>query len=106
MTPSIYEFTVEDYLQLQESGNGRLIYGNDWPFNVSIFKSLKSRYLAVKQMWDTIETITSQTGISASDTLDVLLGYYEIFTDIATDIENGVISEEDITEMINTIDGE
>jgi hypothetical protein len=105
MTQSLYELSLADYLKLEESGNGKLIYSSEWPANVSVFKSMKSRYLAVKQMYSVIEDVSGATGCSAEDLIGVVLAYSELFEDIRNDVENGVISQEDIEAMINYIDG-
>ena len=105
MTQSLYELSLADYLKLEESGNGRLIYSNEWPANISVFKSMKSRYLAVQHLYSVIEDVSGATGCSAEDLIGVILSYSEIFDDIRKDVENGVISQEDIEAMVAYLDG-
>ena len=106
MVNSVYELTVEQYEKLHESGQGELIYGRSFPANKSVFLSEQARYLAVLQLYYLVNNFSNDSGCSAKDLITFIRDYGESIADVENDIMNGLITEEDMEDIIRQIDGD
>ena len=101
----LYHLTAEQYELLLESKQGVIIYGSKFPANVNIFKSEKARYEAVMQLYHVVANMTSSSGASAEDVITFILDYADTITDVAKDIDNGLITDADIKAIVNYLEG-
>lgn len=101
----LYELSVENYEKLLASGQGETIYGSSFPANTAVFKSVQAKYLAVTQCYYLVNNVVQSTGASASDIMSFIVDYAESIADINNDIVNGLITDQDIQDIVNYIDG-
>ena len=101
---SIYELLESDYIQLSESGMGKVIYGKDWPANVSVFKTEQAKYIAVGSLYYLVNNIVNDTGCSADQVVELIVTYGGDFGELSDDIVNGFITDDDIYDVINRVD--
>lgn len=102
---SIYELLETDYISLSESGYGKIIYGDDFPPNLSVFKTEKAKYIAVGSLYYLVKNITEDCGCSAAQVVELITRYGVDLGELADDIEKGLISDDDIASVINDVDG-
>lgn len=103
-TIPLYELSVENYEKLLETNQGELIYGKDFPKNAAIFRSMQAKYLAVNQLFYVVNNMVERSGASAKDLITFINEYGEAIADINTDIFNGLITDQDMEDMIRYID--
>lgn len=101
---SLFELSVDQYNQLNESGLGKVIYGDIWPANESVFLSLCCRYEASAQLFYVVRNITESTGCSAQQVIEFIQNYGEELGALWADINKGYITQQEIQEIIEDID--
>lgn len=101
---SLYELSVDQYNQLNESGMGKLIYGKVWPANESIFLTECTKYEASAQLFYVVRNITESTGCSAQQVIEFIQAYGQELGALYDDINKGYITQSEIQEIIEDID--
>lgn len=100
ITDSLYNLTQEQYNSLNESGHGRLIYGDKWPANFAVFLSKASNYEAIQQLAYTVGEIVDNFGLSAADTMELISNYGEEVGLLYAEINSGLITTADIERLL------
>ena len=105
MLKSIYELNIEQYQTLLASGQGELIYGKSFPANSSVFLSEQAKYFAVLQLYHLAQNFSNDSGCSAADFIEFIKQYGEIIADVENDIMNGLITDDDMADIVKYVDG-
>lgn len=106
MIQSVFELTIEQYEKLLESGQGQLVYGKSFPANKAVFLSEQAKYLAVLDLYYLVQNFSNDSGASAKDLITFIRDYGEGIADIEQNIMNGLITNEDMEDIVRYIDGE
>lgn len=102
----LYEMTEEQYLSLLESGMGILIYGDDFPPNINVFRTESTKYEATMQLHYVVSNIAEDSGASAENIIAFIEKYGEEIGALYADIQSGLITQQDLKDIAEGIDNE
>lgn len=97
---SLYGLTDDDYIRLESDGLGKVIYGDAFPANLSVFKSEKARYLSATLLAEVVDSIVEEYGLSAEQVVEIIKEYGEDIGELNSDINNKLIAKQTITDII------
>lgn len=106
MITPMYNLNITTYQQLLDSGQGVLIYGQDFPSNASVFKSEQAKYFAVMQVYNLVKDFSEASGASAADLVAFIKDYGEAIAEIESDYLAGLITDADYDDIIKELDGD
>jgi hypothetical protein len=100
----MYELTNEQYKSLLESNQGVTIYGDSFPPNINVFKTQKAKYEAVLELFYLVQNICESSGANAEVMMEFIQGYASDIGDIAGYINAGLITEDDMKDIVRYLD--
>lgn len=104
ITDSLYNLTQEQYNQLDQSGMGKVIYGDKFPPNFNVFLTQSSKYEAIQQLSYVIGEIVDNFGLSSADTMELISTFGEEVGLLHAEINSGLISQADIDKLLGELE--
>lgn len=97
--------TEDEYEHLLQSGIGIKLFGASFPANVNVYKSLIAKADACFNLYKFVKHFASVTSASAEDIVEALLSLEcnDVFA-IQADREAGLITDNDIQEMLRQLE--
>lgn len=97
--------TEDEYEHLLSSGIGIKLFGNSFPANVNVYKSLIAKADACHNLYKFVKHFASVTSASPEDIVEALLTLEcnDVFA-IQADREAGLITDNDIQEMLRQLE--
>lgn len=98
--------TEDEYNHLLSSGIGIKLFGSSFPANVNIYKSLIAKSEACFSLYRLVKHFMNYTSASPDDIVKALLDTTldaDVF-EVHRDIKAGLITKQDITDMLNDLE--
>jgi hypothetical protein len=96
----VLQVTEDEYLSLQSSGLGSKLFGSSFPANINVYRTEFNKADVKFELYKVVKHFVNTTNADSEDVLDALRTLSTDPFEIRSNLENGMLTEDDLNELI------
>ena len=96
----VLQVTEDEYLSLQSSGLGSKLFGSSFPANINVYRTEFNKADVKFELYKVVKHFVDTTNADSFDIVNGLRTLPVDTFDIRSNLENGMLTEDDLNELI------